>query len=84
MGELMWSSDSDETVVEGSVTESDVEDEEFRRRRFRRAWRRGAGGARAALRRAAPKPRPTSRRAKRLKHLSHKQTPPRVFTNVWF
>ncbi|XP_068522716.1 ankyrin repeat domain-containing protein 31 [Anas acuta] len=34
MGELMWSSDSDETVVEGSVTESDVEDEEFRRRRL--------------------------------------------------
>lgn len=49
MGELMWSSDSDETVVEGSVAESDVEEEEFRRRRFRRAWRGrsrgpGAGG----------------------------------------
>lgn len=27
-------SDSDETVVEGSVTESDVEEEEFRRRRW--------------------------------------------------
>lgn len=26
--------DSDETVVEGSVTESDVEEEEFRRRRW--------------------------------------------------
>uniref|UniRef100_A0A8C3BQ84 Ankyrin repeat domain-containing protein 31 n=1 Tax=Cairina moschata TaxID=8855 RepID=A0A8C3BQ84_CAIMO len=34
MGELMWSSDSDETVVEGSVAESDVEEEEFRRRRL--------------------------------------------------
>ncbi|KAM9167371.1 ankyrin repeat domain-containing protein 31 [Mergus octosetaceus] len=33
MGELMWSSDSDETVVEGSVAESDVEEEEFCMRR---------------------------------------------------
>ncbi|XP_035165463.1 ankyrin repeat domain-containing protein 31 [Oxyura jamaicensis] len=34
MGEQAWGSDSDETVVEGSVAESDVEEEEFRRRRL--------------------------------------------------
>lgn len=34
MGEQMWDSDSDETVVEGSVAESDVEEEEFHRRRW--------------------------------------------------
>ncbi|XP_050572428.1 ankyrin repeat domain-containing protein 31-like isoform X4 [Cygnus atratus] len=34
MGEQIWGSDSDETVVEGSVAESDVEEEEFYRRRW--------------------------------------------------